>query len=448
MGKMQLSGYKSYKPAGIKWLGEIPEHWQVKRVKDIANTTSGTTPTSNNRFYYENGEFNWIRTTDLNNGKLIETEYKVTPLAMQECRLSFLPVDSVLVAMYGGFGSIGKNAILKRASTINQSICAILPNPRKFDSVYLQYFLHYFRDAWRLFADGARKDPNINQDAVKNLFVIQPPVNEQVQIGQFLDRKTLALDKQTKLLERKISAFEALRKTLINETVCRGLDPVAPRKPSSLEGLGDIPAHWQEVRLKDVADFRFSNVDKKEKEGEAEVLLCNYVDVYKNDFIVANLPFMPSTANEADIKRFSLRKGDVLITKDSESHEDIAVPALVTADLQNVVCGYHLALIRAKSANLLPAYLYYLFKSTRFNHGFAVQAKGITRVGLSINSLSDALTLLPPAQEQIEIAAFLDQKTQKIDSIVTNLKAQIDTLKELRKTLINEVVTGKLKVTE
>jgi type I restriction enzyme, S subunit len=138
---MTLTPYETYKESGIDWLGAVPEHWEVRRIKDISSTQSGTTPLSGNQLYYEGGQHNWIRTTDLNNAELVVTEYKVTDLALDECRLSFIPVNSVLVAMYGGFGTIGKNALLGVESTINQSVCAILPNHRKFDSRFLQYFL-------------------------------------------------------------------------------------------------------------------------------------------------------------------------------------------------------------------------------------------------------------------------------------------------------------------
>jgi type I restriction enzyme S subunit len=139
---MRILSYDKYKNSEIHWLPNIPDHWSIDRVKDISETQSGTTPSSSNRFYYENGVHNWIRTTDLNDGELHEVEYKVTDLALEECRLKFLPVGTVLVAMYGGFGTIGKNSILKKRSTINQSVCAIIPT-RYFNSVYFLYFLKY-----------------------------------------------------------------------------------------------------------------------------------------------------------------------------------------------------------------------------------------------------------------------------------------------------------------
>ncbi len=117
-------------------------------------------------------------------------------------------------------------------------------------------------------------------------------------------------------------------------------------KISGIEWLGEIPAHWEAECLKVIASVTLSNVDKKSQEEHEQVRLCNYVDVYKNDRVTSDMDFMVATATAEQIRRFSLRMGDVLITKDSESWDDIAVPAVVAENMEDVVCGYHLALIR------------------------------------------------------------------------------------------------------
>jgi type I restriction enzyme S subunit len=118
------------------------------------------------------------------------------------------------------------------------------------------------------------------------------------------------------------------------------------RKYSGLHWIGEIPEHWEVKKLKYVAETCPSNVDKKSKEDEEEVLLCNYMDVYKNEYINSTIEFMNATASESQIKTFKLNKGDVLATKDSETPDDIAVPAYVQEDFDNVICGYHLTHIK------------------------------------------------------------------------------------------------------
>ena len=119
-------------------------------------------------------------------------------------------------------------------------------------------------------------------------------------------------------------------------------------KDSGIEWLGEIPAHWEVFRLKTMASVQLSNVDKKSEEGQVRVNLCNYVHVYYNERITTELEFMNSTATPEQVRRFLLGAGDVLITKDSESWNDIAVPAVVAEGLKDVLCGYHLAHIKPR----------------------------------------------------------------------------------------------------
>ena len=122
--------------------------------------------------------------------------------------------------------------------------------------------------------------------------------------------------------------------------------PYPAYKDSELPWLGRIPKHWDVSRLRTIATVTLSGVDKKRSDGEQHVRLCNYVDVYKNDFITDEIDFMAATASQSEISRLALQREDVLITKDSETWADIAVPAYVPETLPGVVCGYHLALIR------------------------------------------------------------------------------------------------------
>ena len=135
-------------------------------------------------------------------------------------------------------------------------------------------------------------------------------------------------------------------------------------------------------RLRTLAELRVSNVDKHVRDGERPVRLCNYVDVYKNDRIRRRMPFMNATATPDEIERFRLRRGDVLITKDSESWNDIGVPALVESTEDNIVCGYHLALLRPFPERIAGGYLFRALQGSGVAHQFQVKANGVTRFGL------------------------------------------------------------------
>ena len=163
------------------YLFDIPETWKWVRVGDIFQTSSGTTPSKSNREYYDSPDYSWVRTTDLNNGILTHGEIKISQKAKDDCNLDVLPYNSVCLAMYGGGGTIGKNALIQFETTINQSVCAIHPNGF-CNMKYLLYYMQFFRPLWMLYAAGSRKDPNINQIVINNAIFPLPPLQEQKRI--------------------------------------------------------------------------------------------------------------------------------------------------------------------------------------------------------------------------------------------------------------------------
>lgn len=217
--------------------------------------------------------------------------------------------------------------------------------------------------------------------------------------------------------------------------------PYPAYKDSGIEWLGEIPAHWEMQKLKHVSAVTFSNVDKHSVEGEQPVLLCNYVDVYYNDYITANLEFMKATASAEEIRKFGLKQADIIITKDSESWDDIAVPSFVTEQLDGVVCGYHLALIRPDVDKVDGEYLFRAFSARGVNDQFQVAATGITRYGLGKYWLDNSLFPIPPLAEQRAIAAFLDRETARLDALVAKKRRLIELLGEQRAALISHAVT-------
>ena len=209
---------------------------------------------------------------------------------------------------------------------------------------------------------------------------------------------------------------------------------------TGIEWLGEIPAHWEVFRLKTMASVQLSNVDKKSEEGQVRVNLCNYVDVYYNDRITTELEFMNSTATPEQVRRFQLGADDVLITKDSESWNDIAVPAVVAEGLKDVLCGYHLAHIKPRP-DLHGRFLARQFSAIGLRDQFHVTANGITRFGLSGSAIRTGLFPIAPIKEQHAIADYLDRETAKIDGSVERKERLIELLQEKRTALITRAVT-------
>jgi len=219
------------------------------------------------------------------------------------------------------------------------------------------------------------------------------------------------------------------------------MKPYPNYKDSRIEWLGEVPEQWKTDKLKYVGKVQFSNVDKHSIDGEEPVRLCNYVDVYKNEFIDLKLDFMEATATKQEISKFRLEIGDVLVTKDSETPDDIAVPALVRGVSDKLLCGYHLAQIKASNNQLLGDYLFRLFQTRGFNTRFESAARGITRYGLSTDAFTDAIIPLPYLSEQKSIVSYLNHKTSQIDSLIEKKQKLIELLKEYRNAVINQAVT-------
>lgn len=218
------------------------------------------------------------------------------------------------------------------------------------------------------------------------------------------------------------------------------LKPYAEYKESGLPWLGRVPGHWDIRRLRHACDMRVSNVDKHTKLGETPVRLCNYVEVYRNERIRESTRFMAATASEDERVRFGLRKGDVLITKDSEQWNDIGVPALVEFEAPDLVCGYHLAILRARPG-LDGAFLHRALESHFIAAQFHVEANGVTRYGLSHGAIQSVAIPLPPADEQAAIVRFLDWANGRLERAIRAKRKVIALLNEQKQAIIHRAVT-------
>ena len=225
-----------------------------------------------------------------------------------------------------------------------------------------------------------------------------------------------------------------------------GLKPYPEMKDSGVKWLGAVPAQWEVHRLRSVADMRVSNVDKHTREGEQPVRLCNYVDVYKNDQIQSGMNFMPATATGEEIERFRLRTGDVLITKDSEAWNDIGVPALVREVEDDVVSGYHLALLRSRTNRIHGDYLFRAIQSVPVAYQFQIRANGVTRYGLSHEAIKSTRIPVPSTAEQAAIARFLDQAERRIQRHIRAKEKLIALLEEQKQAIVHQAVTGGIDV--
>ena len=198
-----------------------------------------------------------------------------------------------------------------------------------------------------------------------------------------------------------------------------------------------FPKDWKALPLSSVAEVVFSNVDKVSHPGEIPVRLCNYTDVYKNDYISAGMEFMRATATREEIGRFGIQPGDVIITKDSETPDDIGISTVVDSSALDLVCGYHLALIRPNQDVVDPTYLSKQLKHTRVARYFGGQANGSTRYGLSTSSIANTPLMLPDLAAQRSASALM----RLVDDAIAKAEAVIAKLKQIRAGLLHDLLT-------
>ncbi len=309
---------------------------------------------------------------------------------------------------------------------MNSGVFVTRPYFNSYDTKYFYWLLssNVFKEFIDFFKNGSTI-LHLYQNVFERFIFPIPPKHDQTTIAQYLDTKTQAIDKKVNLLEKKIGFYKELRKSIINETVTKGLNKSVKLKDSGINYILSIPVHWKLQRIKDIFNIGRGRVIGQEElvenglfpvfSSQTENNGClGYIDSY--DFDKDLLTWTTDGANAGTVFR---RKGKFNCTN---------------------VCG---TLIPVRKGLNLDYMVYALQESATHN-------KRIDTNGAKImnNEMAVIQVTFPPLSEQVEIATYLDHKTQTIDKIVGNIQSQIATLKELRKTLINDVVTGKIKVVE
>ena len=273
--------------------------------------------------------------------------------------------------------------------------------------------------------------PQLTVGIIKGIKLPVPPLPEQKKIAKILSTWDKAITTTEQLLANSQQQKKALMQQLLTGKK-RLLDKNGVR----------FSGEWKNFPLHKMAEVIVSPVDKKTELNEIPVELCNYTDVYYNHQITRNITFMKASATKSEIAKYTLLQGDVIITKDSETPGDIAVPALVSEDLKGVVCGYHLAIVRPNIEFLNGAFLNYLFSMQSTRYYFFTLATGATRFGLSVGGINRARFRVPEVAEQQKIAAVLSIADQGIAA----LQQKLDALKQEKKALMQQLLTGKRRV--
>lgn len=206
------------KDSGIEWIGEVPEHWEVKRMKELSAIGSGTTPKSGEDKYYENGIHPWLNTSDVQDCVINEAKFSITDKALNDYSvLKYYPIGTILIAMYGG-GTIGNVALMNISATINQACCAIVSNEKFLLPKYLFCYLKCHKKKIISLGFGGTQ-VNLSQAIIAQLPVVLPPLPEQRAIATYLDDKCGKIDTIVSNLDKQISRYGDLKRSLIDEVI-------------------------------------------------------------------------------------------------------------------------------------------------------------------------------------------------------------------------------------
>lgn len=435
---MILTKYNSYKDSCVEWLGEIPENWDVKRIKDlIEKIGSGITPKGGSEIYTISG-IPFLRSQNVyDEGLELDDVAFIAEEINEKMKSSQIKPNDILLNITGA--SIGRTCIvpdsLKKAN-INQHVAFIrLKNKSNIDFFSLYLKSHFLKEYISSQQNGASKEAfNLAKIAVIPLLDFEN--NYSRLISNFLDQKTSQIDKKIKLLREKKESYEEFKKSLINETVCRGIDKNVELKDSGIEWIGKIPKHWNIQRNKDV----FVESKKLSSNGKEDLLsVSEYtgITIRPKDFETGN----NSSRADSLTKYKVCKREDLVINIMLAWKTGLGVSAFLGI-VSPAYCVY-----RPKNS-IFSKYYHYLFRTEIYTAEFKRNSTGIisSRLRLYSDKFFAIQIIVPPKEEQIQIANYLDEKTSKIDKIVSKINDQIETLKEFRKTLINNIVTGKVRV--
>lgn len=426
--------YGKYKDSGIVWLGDIPEHWGASRLKDYSTKIqTGTTPKTSVLRYWENEDYNWFTPSDFTSSlTLVDSDRKINAIAIQENAARLFYKDSVLII---GIASVGKVGILAADSSANQQINSITFD-RRVIPLFGAYFLKIYEDEIVKFANYSIV-PIFNQTETGCLKFAVPPIPEQTAIVNYLDQKTAKLDKLIKNKEDQIARLNEIRQIEINTAVTKGLNPNVKMKNSGIDWLGDIPDHWIVNRVKNISIIVNGSTPKStvDEYWDGEIFWVTPADFDKLNGYIEDTDRKITEAGYRSCGTEMVPEGSTILT----TRAPIGNAAITKKEIcTNQGCK---ALVPKKIESIL---LYYSIVNAVDE--LISLGQGTTFLELSKNNLGAVKIPVPPDKEQTEIANYLNQKTEKIDKLISNIEGQIAKLKEIRKIEIYNAVTGKIKV--
>lgn len=432
---------KNFKDSGIEWLGEIPEHWEVVKIKFLAIFYTGDSikDSEKHKYCFSSNSIPYIATKDIdintnvvdyNNGMFIE-----------KLNTNFKRAygNSILLCLEGA--NAGKKiAFLNKEVCFVNKLCYVNSKSKKLISKFLFYFLQsvFFKNIFLSNIKGLIG--GITTEQLGNFCMLLPSLKEQEQIANFLDEKCEQIKNFIEKKEKLISLLKEQKQALINETITKGLDKNVTFKDSDIEWLEEIPQHWEIKRLATFGKFsKGGNISRQDlvESGDSALL---YGDIYMN-YEISTSCLDSKISKNTSLGAIPIYKGDILFAGSGETKEDIG-KNIVYLGKDKAFAGGDVIIFRQKENNAL--YLSYALNTKYAKFCKGIESKGEIIVHIYASNLKDIRIPLPPLKEQEQIVNFLDEKCEKIDLLIEKTKKQIKLIKEYKTTLINQAVCGRI----
>jgi type I restriction enzyme S subunit len=435
MSGVSLQRYAAYKDSRVDWIGELPSNWEVYHLKNSVKIKITDGPHETPVFTDDGIPF--ISAEAIQNGA-INFDSKRGYISHETNRLLKLKChprknDIFIVKSGSTTGKIGY-VTTNLDFNIWSPLALVRVSSENFPR-YLFYFLSsscFQKQIQMYWSFGTQ--PNIGMKVLENLQVIAPPLLEQTAIANYLDEKTAHIDRKIDLLKQKAARYAELKQTFINETVTRGLDQSVAMKDSGVEWIGQVPAHWEICRIDHIAkQQRIKNIGMREK----NLLSLSYGKLKRKN-IDSAFGLLPESFETYQI----INPGNIILRL-TDLQNDWTSLRVGLARERGIITSAYLCLCFTKQIN--PIFAYYLLHLYDLSKVFYWQGNGL-RQTMKFDDIKLLPFAFPSYEEQTAIATYLDEKIAHIDRIITNIRAQIEQLQALRKVLINEVVTGKIRV--
>jgi len=433
--------YPAYKPSGVDWLGDIPEHWRAERLKSVFKIVNGSTPKSSNPDYWD-GDIVWITPDDL--GKLHSDTIKDSERAISKkgylsCGTTLVPGGSLVVSTRAPVGYVG----IAGAELCTNQGCRSLRFMDTDDTKYYYYTISSAREELESFACGSTFR-ELSRAALGYVAIPRPSEAEQHAIAAFLDRETAKIDALVAKKERLIELLEERRTALISRAVTRGLDANVALKPSGVPWLGEIPADWRVLPLKRLVAVKITDGPHETPDILSDGIPFVSAEAIKDGRIDFNARrgYISEDQHITYCRKCYPRRDDVFLCK---SGATTGKAAIVDTDDEFSVWS-PLAQIRADSEKALPRFIFIAIQAGYVQDQIRQGWSAGTQPNIAMSEIEKLLVIVPSIREQRDILEVLDVAITNINALIAKVREGVEKLKEYRTALISAAVTGKIDV--